>query len=96
MLTLQLSSLVRSATEHKNMKVKILRDVMVAGVRQDSGSTIDLDDHVAQLLVGQRQAEEYVEPVQKKAVKKPVTAKPKETPAPKADTAPTPPASAAK
>ena len=77
------------------MKVKILRDVMVAGVRQDSGSTIDLDDHVAQLLVGQRQAEEYVEPVQKKAVKKPVTAKPKETPAPKADT-PTPPASAAK
>ena len=68
---------------------------MVAGVRQDSGSTIDLDDHVAQLLVGQRQAEEYVEPVQKKAVKKPVTAKPKETPAPKADT-PTPPASAAK
>jgi len=86
---------VRSATEHKNMKVKILRDVMVAGVRQDSGSTIDLDDHVAQLLIGQRQAEEYVEPAPKKAVKKPVTAKPKETPAPKADT-PTPPASAAK
>jgi|GEM_PF-2234827 len=77
------------------MKVKILRDVMVAGVRQDSGSSIDLDDHVAQLLIGQRQAEEYVEPAPKKAVKKPVTAKPKETPAPKADT-PTPPASAAK
>ncbi len=78
------------------MKVKILRDVMVAGVRQDSGSSIDLDDHVAQLLIGQRQAEEYVEPAPKKAVKKPVTAKPKETPAPKADTAPPPPASAAK
>jgi hypothetical protein len=77
------------------MKVKILRDVMVAGVRQDSGSSIDLDDHVAQLLIGQRQAEEYVEPAPKKAVKKPVTAKPKETPAPKADTPP-PPASAAK
>ena len=68
---------------------------MVAGVRQDSGSSIDLDDHVAQLLIGQRQAEEYVEPAPKKAVKKPVTAKPKETPAPKAGT-PTPPASAAK
>ena len=76
------------------MKVKILRDVMVAGVRQDSGSSIELDDHLAQLLIGQRQAEEYVEPV-KKAVKKPVTAKPKETPAPKADTPP-PTASAAK
>ena len=96
MLTLQLSSLVRSATEHKNMKVKILRDVMVAGVRQDSGSSIDLDDHVAELLIGHRQAVEYVEPAPKKAVKKPVTAKPKETPAPKADTAPPPPASAAK
>ena len=95
MLTLLLNSLVHSATEHKNMKVKILRDVMVAGVRQDSGSTIDLDDHLAQLLIGQRQAEEYVEPV-KKAVKKPVTAKPKETPAPKAASAPTPTATAAK
>ena len=90
-----LNSLVRSATEHKNMKVKILRDVMVAGVRQDSGSSVDLDDHVAQLLIGQNQAEEYVEPAPKKAVKKPVTAKPKETPAPKADTPP-PTASAAK
>ena len=78
------------------MKVKILREVMVAGVRQDSGSTIDLDNHVAQLLIGQNQAEEYVEPVQKKAVKKPVTAKPKETPAPKAASAPTPTATAAK
>jgi len=77
------------------MKVKILRDVMVAGVRQDSGSSVDLDDHVAQLLIGQNQAEEYVEPAPKKAVKKPVTAKPKETPAPKADTPP-PTASAAK
>ena len=78
------------------MKVKILRDVMVAGVRQDSGSTVDLDDHVAQLLIAQRQAEEYVEPAPKQAVKKAVTAKPKETPAPKATPAPTPPASAAK
>ena len=68
---------------------------MVAGVRQDSGSSIELDDHLAQLLIGQRQAEEYVEPV-KKAVKKPVTAKPKETSAPKADSAPTPTATAAK
>ena len=73
-----LSSLVRSATEHKNMKVKILRDVMVAGVRKDSGSTVDLDNHVAQLLIGQNQAEEYVEPV-KKAASKAATPKPKST-----------------
>jgi len=63
------------------MKVKILRDVMVAGVRKDSGSTVDLDDHVAQLLIGQNQAEEYVEPV-KKAAPKAATPKPKTTPAP--------------
>ena len=76
------SSLVRSATEHKNMKVKILRDVMVAGVRKDSGSTVDLDNHVAQLLIGQNQAEEYVEPVKKAAPPKAAAPKPKTTPAP--------------
>ena len=75
-------SLVRSATEHKNMKVKILRDVMVAGVRKDSGSTVDLDNHVAQLLIGQNQAEEYVEPVKKAAPPKAAAPKPKTTPAP--------------
>ena len=80
MLTLQLSSLVRSVTEHKNMKVKILRDVMVAGVRKDSGSTIELDNNVAQLLIGQNQAEEYVETVKKPAPKA-ATPKPKTTPA---------------
>ena len=62
------------------MKVKILRDVMVAGVRQDSGSTVELDKNVAQLLIGQNQAEEYVEPV-KKAAPKPAAPKPKTTPA---------------
>ena len=76
MLTLQLSSLVLSATEH-SMKVKILRDVMVAGVRKDSGSTVDLDTNVAHLLIGQNQAEEYVEPVKKSAPK--AAAKPKTT-----------------
>ena len=80
MLILRLSSLVRFVTQHKNMKVKILREVMVAGVRQDSGSTIDLDNHVAQLLIGQNQAEEYVEPV-KKAAPKAAAPKPKTTPA---------------
>ena len=73
---------MRSATEHKNMKVKILRDVMVAGVRKDSGSTVDLDNHVAQLLIGQNQAEEYVEPVKKAAPPKAAAPKPKTTPAP--------------
>ena len=82
MLTLLLNSLVRSVTEHKNMKVKILRDVMVAGVRKDSGSTVDLDNQVAQLLIGQNQAEEYVEPVKKAAPPKAAAPKPKTTPAP--------------
>ena len=54
---------------------------MVAGVRKDSGSTVDLDNHVAQLLIGQNQAEEYVEPV-KKVAPKAATPKPKTTPAP--------------
>ena len=54
---------------------------MVAGVRKDSGSTVDLDNHVAQLLIGQNQAEEYVEPV-KKAAPKAAAPKPKTTPAP--------------
>lgn len=76
------SNLARSVTEHKNMKVKILRDVMVAGVRKDSGSTVDLDNHVAQLLIGQNQAEEYVEPVKKAAPPKAAAPKPKTTPAP--------------
>ena len=74
------SNLARSVTEHKNMKVKILRDVMVAGVRKDSGSTVELDKNVAQLLIGQNQAEEYVEPV-KKAAPKAAAPKPKTTPA---------------
>ena len=80
MLILRLSSLVRFVTQHKNMKVKILREVMVAGVRQDSGSTVELDKNVAQLLIGQNQAEEYVEPV-KKAAPKAAAPKPKTTPA---------------
>ena len=54
---------------------------MVAGVRKDSGSTVDLDNHVAQLLIGQNQAEEYVETV-KKAASKAAAPKPKTTPAP--------------
>ena len=91
MLILRSSNLVRSATEHKNMKVKILRDVMVAGVRKDSGSTVELDDNVAQLLIGQRQAEEYVEPAIKKAApaaKKVAAATPKVQPStPKKETA---------
>ena len=64
------------------MKVKILRDVMVAGVRKDSGSTVELDKNVAQLLIGQNQAEEYVEPVKKAAPPKAAAPKPKTTPAP--------------
>lgn len=53
---------------------------MVAGVRKDSGSTVELDKNVAQLLIGQNQAEEYVEPV-KKAASKAAAPKPKTTPA---------------
>ena len=65
------------------MKVDIIRNVMVAGVRKDSGSTIEVEDHVGHMLIGigkAVKAAEVCEPVKKPAAKKAV-AKPKTTPA---------------
>lgn len=39
------------------MKLRILRDVMVAGVRQDAGSIIDLEGAAVGLLLGMGKAE---------------------------------------
>lgn len=39
------------------MKLRILRDVMVAGVRQDAGSIIDLEGAAVSLLLGMGKAE---------------------------------------
>lgn len=39
------------------MKLRILRDVMVAGVRQDAGSIIDLEGAAMNLLLGMGKAE---------------------------------------
>ena len=56
MLILQLSNQVRSASEH-NMKVKLLRATMIAGVPTDSGSIVDLDEQNASYLLAIGKAE---------------------------------------
>ena len=95
-----LSKRVHSATEH-SMKVKIIRNVMVAGVRKDSGSTIEVENHVGALLIGLGKAEEVTKekpapkpapkpatkPATKPAVKKKTPAKPKVTTVKKKKTA---------
>ena len=67
------------------MKVKIIRNVMVAGVRKDSGSTIEVEDNIGSLLIGLGKAEEVTKekPAPKPAAKKPA-------PAPVVEAAPAP------
>ncbi len=77
-----LSKRVHSATEH-SMKVKIIRNVMVAGVRKDSGSTIEVENHVGALLIGLGKAEEVTK---EKPAPKPAAKKEKPAPAPAAAT----------
>ena len=60
MLTLLLNNQVRSASEH-NMKVKLLRATMIAGVPTDSGSIVDLDEQNASYLLAIGKAELAVE-----------------------------------
>ena len=60
MLTLLLSNQVRSASEH-NMKVKLLRATMIAGVPTDSGSIVDLEKQNGDYLVAIGKAELVVE-----------------------------------
>ena len=65
------------------MKVDIIRNVMVAGVRQDSGTTIEVEDHVGHMLVGIGKAVKAVEkPAVKPAPKKEKVAPKKAAPAP--------------
>jgi len=64
---LESSSLVGSATEHKPMKVKIIRGVMVAGVLKSPGSTIEVAKNVGELLISSNKAELVVEAAPKKA-----------------------------
>ena len=61
MLTLLLSNLVHSASEHNHMKVKLLRPTMVAGVPTDSGSIIDVEQQTGEYLVAIDKAELVVE-----------------------------------
>ena len=60
MLTLLLSNQVRSASEH-NMKVKLLRATMIAGVPKDSGSIVDVEQNSGEYLVAIGKAELAVE-----------------------------------
>tara|TARA_S200000501_G_scaffold110296_1_gene103626 strand:- start:7873 stop:8154 length:282 start_codon:yes stop_codon:yes gene_type:complete len=43
------------------MKVKLLRNTMIAGVPENSGSVIDVEDHVGFLLLNLQKAEEFTE-----------------------------------
>ena len=61
MLTLRLNSLVRSASEHNHMKVKLLRPTMIAGVPTDSGSIVDVEKQTGEYLVAIDKAELVVE-----------------------------------
>jgi len=65
------------------MKVKIIRNVMVAGVRKDSGSTIEVEDKIGSLLIGLGKAEEVTK---EKPAPKPAAKKEKPAPAPAAVT----------
>ncbi len=67
------------------MKVKIIRNVMVAGVRKDPGETIEVSKNDCDLLIGSGKAELFVE-TPKKAAPKPVAKK--ETPEPKVPSKP--------
>ena len=60
MLTLLLNSPVRSASEH-NMKVKLLRATMIAGVPKDSGSIVEVEQNSGEYLVAIGKAELAVE-----------------------------------
>ena len=60
MLTLLLNSPVRSASEH-NMKVKLLRATMIAGVPTDSGSIVEVEQNSGEYLVAIGKAELAVE-----------------------------------
>ena len=56
-----LSSLVRSASEHNHMKVKLLRATMIAGVPKDSGSIVEVEQNSGEYLVAIGKAELAVE-----------------------------------
>ena len=55
-----LNSPVRSASEH-NMKVKLLRATMIAGVPKDSGSIVEVEQNSGEYLVAIGKAELAVE-----------------------------------
>ena len=63
------------------MKLRILRDVMVAGARQDAGSIIDLEGAAMTLLLGMGKAEvaKEQEPAKPAPASKAAKAKPETT-----------------
>ena len=63
------------------MKLRILRDVMVAGDRKDAGSIIDLEGADASLLLGMGKAEVATEEEPAKPAPAPKAAKAKPEPA---------------
>jgi len=59
-LTLLLSNQLRSVSEH-NMKVKLLRATMIAGVPTDSGTIVDVKEQAGNYLIAIEKAELAVE-----------------------------------
>ena len=55
-----LNSLVHSVSEH-NMKLTLLRSIMIAGVPTDSGSLVDVEQHTGEYLIAVGKAELVVE-----------------------------------
>ena len=78
-----LNSQLLSASEHKLMKVKLIRGVLVAGLVKKAGSTLEIEDNIGRMLISSGKANEVKETAVKKAApaaKKVVAATPKEKP----------------
>ena len=74
MLTLQLSNQLLSVSQH-NMKVELIRSTMIAGTPTSVGSSIEVEDNVARMLILSGKAIEYVEKPKPKPKKKPTPKK---------------------
>jgi len=89
MWTSVLNSQLLSVSEPNLMKVKLIRGVMVAGLANKAGTTLEVEENVGRMLISSNKAELVVETAVKKAApaaKK--VAAPKEKPStPKKETA---------
>tara|TARA_R100000655_G_scaffold43932_2_gene80533 strand:+ start:552 stop:734 length:183 start_codon:yes stop_codon:yes gene_type:complete len=57
------------------MKVELIRSTMIAGTPTSVGTSIDVEENVARMLILSGKAIEYVEKLKPKAKKKPIPKK---------------------